>query len=131
MTKKLLSLTLAVLLAHVCAAVTSAKSKAEKEAEQAAKVRQGILKIGTGERTLVKLKLRDGTRLEGFVAAADEASFTVVNAKTGAAAVVAYPQVGQVKGNNLSTGAKVAIGVGIAVLVIAVLYAVADKDFTN
>lgn len=131
MTKKLLSLTLALLLAHVCAAVASAKPKAEKEAEQAAKVRQGIIKLGTGERALVKLKLRDGTRLEGFVAAADDASFTVVSAKTGAAAVVAYRQVGQVKGNNLSTGAKVAIGVGIAVLLIAVLYAVADKDFSN
>lgn len=131
MTKKLLSLTLALLLAHVCAAVASAKSKAEKDAEQATKVRQGILKLGTGERARVKLKLRDGTRLEGYVAAADDASFTVVNAKTGASAVVAYPQVRQVKGNNLSTGARVAVGVGIAVLVIAVLYVVADKDFSN
>src|SRR5687767_4244017 len=131
MTKKLLSVTLALLLAHVCAAVASAKSKGEKEAEQAAKVRLGILKLGTGERSLVKLKLRDGTRLEGYVAAADEATFTVVNPKTGAATAVAYPQVRQAKGNNLSTGAKVAIGVGIAVLVVAILYAVADKDFTN
>jgi hypothetical protein len=46
-----------------------------------------------------------------------------VDAKTKAPSVVAYAQVKQVQGNNLSTGQKIVIGVGIAVaaLVIAAL----------
>lgn len=131
MTKKLLSVTLALLLAQVGAASVLAKSGAEKDAALAAKVRQGVIKLGAGGQSVVKVRLRDGTRLEGHVLAAGESSFTVVDRKTGTATVVQYPQVGQVKGNNLSTGAKIAIGVGIAVLVIAILYAVADKDFSN
>lgn len=131
MTKKLVSLALALLLAHVGAAAASAKTKAAKEAERAEKVRKAVLSLGTGEQARVKVGLRDGTKLEGYVAASDDSSFTVVSTKTGAATAVAYPQVGRVKGNNLSTGAKVAIGVAVAVLVIAILWAVADKDFTN
>ena len=131
MAKKLLSFTLALLLAHVGVAAADAKSKAEQEAERAAKVRQEVLKLGAGARSLVKVKLRDGTKLRGHVAAADETAFTVVDGKTGAATVVAYPQVGQVTGHNLSTGAKIAIGVGVAVLLAVILYSVADKDFTN
>jgi len=131
MLRKFVSLTLALLLAHVCAAPVSARTKVEKDAARAAKVRQGVLKLGTGEGSLVKVRLRDGAKLRGFVSAADEASFTVTDAKTRVATVVPYGQVQQVKGNNLSNGAKVAIGVGIAVLVVAILWAAADKDFSN
>ena len=52
----------------------------------------------------------------------DEERFTVTD-KTGAATSVAYPQVKSVQGNNLSTGAKIAIGVGIAAaLIFAILW---------
>jgi hypothetical protein len=131
MTKRLISLTLALLLAHVGAAAVSAKTKAEKDVELAGKVRQAVRSLGTGEQARVNVKLRDGSKLEGYVAGAGDSSFTVVSAKTGVARVVAYPQVGQVKGNNLSTGAKIAIGVGVVVAVIAILWLAADKDFTN
>ena len=131
MLRNIVSLTLALLLAHAGAVAVSAKTDAERDAARAEKVRRGVLKLGTGEGSLVKVRLRDGARLEGYVSAADEASFTVTDRKTGAATVVPYPQVGKVRGNNLSTGAKIAIGIGIAALVVAILYAAADKDFTN
>jgi hypothetical protein len=41
--------------------------------------------------------------------------------ETGAATTIAYPEVAQARGNNLSTGAKVAIGVGIAVVVLLII----------
>jgi hypothetical protein len=70
-------------------------------------------------------------RGRGYVSAAGEDSFTVADAQTGVAAVVPYPQVKKVSGHNLSTGAKVAIGGGIVAAVVVILWAVADKDFTN
>jgi hypothetical protein len=39
----------------------------------------------------------------------------VTNLDTGESTTVPYAGVGQVKGNNLSTGVKVAIGIGIGV----------------
>ncbi|MBA3440463.1 MAG: hypothetical protein H0T92_11395 [Pyrinomonadaceae bacterium] len=122
MLKKYLSLTLVVLVAHmICAAPAIAKSKAEKEIEFAGKVKAGIAKIGTGPEARVKLKLRDKTKLEGYISEAGENSFVVTDAKTGVATTVAYPQVKTVKGNNLSKGAWITIGViaGIGVVLLA------------
>jgi hypothetical protein len=123
MLKKYLSVVLSVALIHMASAATvSAKSKAEKEAQFAEKVKAGILKLGTGEMARVKVKLRDKTKLEGFISEAGADSFTVVDTKTGTTTIVGYPQVDQVKGNNLDTGTKIMIGFAIAVLIFAVIY---------
>lgn len=98
-----------------------AASRAEKEARQAEKVRQGILKLGVGPEAQVRVKLRDKTALAGYVSRAGEDSFVVTDARTGVATAVPYPQVKTVKGNNLSTGAKIAIGVGIVAAVVLVI----------
>ncbi|NOT58809.1 MAG: hypothetical protein HOP19_01150 [Acidobacteria bacterium] len=119
MFKKIISLTLMVLLLQTSAAF--AKTKGEKETQAAEKVRTGLLKFGTGPDARVELKLRDKTKLAGYVSEIGAESFTLISAKTGEAAVVAFPSVAQVKGNHLSTGAKLAIGAGIAAAVILTL----------
>jgi hypothetical protein len=47
--------------------MTLAKSKPEKEAEFAAKVKTGIAKLGTGPEARLTVKLRDKTKLAGYV----------------------------------------------------------------
>ncbi len=121
--KKLISFVLAILLLNLGTGTILAKSNSEKEMQHTEKVKQAVAKLGTGEMALVKIKLRDKTKLEGFVSAIGDDSFVVTDIKTGVAATVAYPQVKQVKGNNLSTGAKIAIGVGIAVAILVVIIA--------
>ena len=128
MFKKLCSVTLAALLLQAAAAPALAKSSAEKEAKRAEKVRAQLAKLGTGKDALVRLELRDKTKLEGYVSELGAESFVVVN-KAGAATTVTYPQVGKAKGHNLSTGAKIAIGIGIGAgitLLIALLIAASD-----
>jgi hypothetical protein len=68
-----------------------AKSKAEKAAEQAAKVKVGIAKLGVGEAARVTVRLRDKTKLSGYVSRIGEDSFAVTDLKTGATTEVAYP----------------------------------------
>ncbi len=131
MFRRALSVALAVLLINAGAATATAKSAAEKDAERAAKVKQAVARLGTGEAARVKLELRDGAKLGGFVGAAGEDSFTVADPATGVATVVPYQQVKKVSGNNLSTGAKVAIGVGVVALIVVILWTAADKDFSN
>ncbi len=121
MYKQLLTLVLVFLLTHASAAPVCADSQADKDARLAAKVRTQILKLGTGEAARVNLKLRDKTKLKGYVSAASADSFTVIDRKTGAATVVSYPQVKQIKGHNLSTGVKIAIGVGIVLVVLTII----------
>ncbi|HYG81246.1 MAG TPA: hypothetical protein VD861_12700 [Pyrinomonadaceae bacterium] len=124
MLKKFLSLALVVLVLNLGnAARVSAATKGEKEARLAAKVRAGVMKLGTGPEARVRVRLRDKTKAEGYVARAGEEGFVLVNAKTGAETEIAYSQVKQIKGNNLSTGAKIAIGLGIlaAVIILGVI----------
>jgi hypothetical protein len=129
MLKRLLSLALVGLLVHVAAAPAAAGARAEQGAKLAAKVKEGVAALGVGPQARVKVKLRDRAKLEGYVSEAREDYFVVTEAKTGAAVKVPYPQVAQVKGHNLSTKAKVAIGVGIAlgvIITIAIINAALD-----
>ena len=115
------SLALAILLFSV---VTTrpvyAESRTEKEARFVEKVKKGVNKLGTGTATRIEVKLRDKTTLKGYLGEIGEDGFSVVDAKTGAATKVLFPQVQTVKGNNLSTGAKIAIGLGILAAILAI-----------
>ncbi len=123
MYKRVLSFALAGLLLHCAGAFTpaNAATKEEKRARFAEKVKAGVATLGAGEAARVRVKLRDKTKLEGYVAEAGATDFVVVDAKTGASTRVAYAQVKGVQGNNLSTGAKIAIGLGVAVAVLVIL----------
>ena len=128
MLKKICSVALTALLLQAAAVPALAKSAAEKESKRVEKVRAQLARLGTGKDALVRLELRDKTKLEGYVSAAAPESFVVVN-KAGVATTVAYPQVAKAKGNNLSTGAKIAIGIGIGAgvtLLIILLIAASD-----
>ena len=93
---------------------------ATKEEKFAEKVKTGIAKLKTGEQAKVKLKLKDGTKLEGYIAESNDNGFVVMNTKTNKAVSVDYSQVKQAKGNNLSTGVMIAIGVAVFFLVIII-----------
>lgn len=94
---------------------TLANSKEEKAAELAARVKADIAKLGTGPDARIFVKLRDKTKVAGFVSQIGEDSFVITDLKNGATTTVPYPAVTQAKGKNLSTGATIAIAVGIAV----------------
>jgi hypothetical protein len=112
MFRKSVAVFVSVLLACVvlCARGASAQTLSRAEEE----VKAGVERLGVGEGARVEVRLRDGGKLRGHVSEAGADYFVVKDARTGAATAVAYPDVAQVKGNNLSTGAKVAIGAGIA-----------------
>jgi hypothetical protein len=130
MIKKICSAVLSILLLQATALPAFAATKAEKEAKRAEKVRTELAKLGTGKDARVRLELRDKTKLEGYLSEAND-SAVVVTDKTGNATTVPYPQVKKAQGNNLSTGAKIAIGAGIGAgvtLLIIFLYIAAHED---
>jgi len=112
MFKKFCSVVLSALLLQAAAVPAFAATSAEKEAKRAEKVRTQLAKLGTGSDARIKLILRDKTRLEGFVSEAGASTFAVTD-RAGKTTTVEYSQVGKAQGHNLSTGAKVAIGIGI------------------
>ena len=126
MSKKLTSLVVSgALLLFMCSTSIIASTEKEKGLANAEKVKATISRIGTGRAARIEVKLRDDTKLKGYVDRVAEDHFVVIDDKTGAK-IVSYPQVKQVKGNNLSTGAKIAIGIGVASLFL--LFAIAMSD---
>lgn len=108
----------------LCEQSVLAGSNSGERASLAQKVKAGIVKLGVGESSRVSLKLRDKTKVAGYVSEIGDESFVVTDLENGALTTVAYPDVVQVKGNNLSTRTKVIIGVAIAVGVAITLYLV-------
>lgn len=114
--KKTLSFTLIAILTQIFfVQLTFAKTKEEKFVET---VRTKITKLGTGSDAKIKLKLKDGTKLKGYIIESNEDGFAVMNSKTGQPVSVSYSQVGQAKGNNLSSGVIIVIGVVAAIVFI-------------
>ena len=122
MLKKICSAILSALLLQAAAVPAFAGTSAEKEARRAEKVRTQFAKLGTGPDARIRVELRDKTKLEGYLSEAGADSFTVTD-REGKATTVPYQQVKKAQGNNLSTGAKIGIGAGLAAaVVLLVLY---------
>jgi uncharacterized protein (DUF58 family) len=118
MKKTISLLTIALLLNFVSATHIFAASK---EAEFAEKVKTQIAKLGVGQDAQVKIKLRDGAKVKGFISEVSYNQFAVTDSETGRVTKVDYPNVKQVKGNNLSTGVKIVIGIGVLIAVVFIL----------
>jgi len=100
-----------------------------RSADPADKVRTEIRKLGAGLDTRVKVKLKDGTKVEGFIAEVNDTEFVVENTKTGVRTPVPYTAAKQVRGNNLSGTAKILIGVGAALaFIFLVVPKLMDED---
>lgn len=103
---------------------TLASSPPEKESRYSQKIKASLHELGTGDATRVTIKLKDKTKLSGYIREIGDRSFVIADVRTASATTVPYPDVVQVKGNNLSTGAKIAITVAIIVAAAIILYSV-------
>src|SRR6266566_8720164 len=95
-----------------------------QEASQAAKVNAEVQKRGAGEKSRVKVSLRNKAEVKGYISKIEDASFDVTDKKTGRATTIPYADVERVQGVGLSKGAKIGIIAGAAVVTVAVVIAV-------
>ncbi|HEV2801952.1 MAG TPA: hypothetical protein VGW12_15855 [Pyrinomonadaceae bacterium] len=109
-----------LLLSLVCYAPASVRARG-KEGEFAERVKTAVARLGTGTDVRVEVKLRDKTKLKGYVGSADESGFSLVDDRTNTATHIAYPQVKQMKGQNFSTGEKILLGVLIFLVITTVV----------
>lgn len=90
----------------------------------AAKARADVSKRGMGRDARVEVKLRDNTKVKGYISEAGQDTFTVTDSKTGASKTMAYADVSQVKkqGGGLSTRTWIILGaVAAAVVVVGIV----------
>ena len=99
-----------------------------KEQKLAAQVKAGIEKLGTGKDSIVKVKLKDKSRIRGYVSEIDDDGFSVVSDKDGTVTEVQYQNVKQVKGNNLSKKTGIVIGVLLVITLFVVAMSLSFRD---
>ena len=131
---KYLSLALTVLLLHVFSSAGLANEgplEKARKAQLASEVKAGITYLGVGKSSVVRVVLYDKTKYHGYVTEITDEDFTVADAKTGATAPIAYSEVKGIKGNNLSTGAKIGIGVSIAAAAIIIGAIILSRNDNN
>lgn len=94
-----------------------------KAAQFTEKARADVLRRGTGTDARVEVKLRDNSKVKGYISEAGQDSFTVTDSKTGTSKTLNYADVSQVKkqGGGLSTRTWIILGaVAAAVVVVGI-----------
>ena len=115
MLNKSVSIALVFALLHVRSGSVLAESQGEVDARFAESVKQAVLILGVGPKALVKVELRNETKLTGYVSEAGEDTFSIVDRRTGVTSTIAYTQAAKVSGRSLSTGSKIGLGIAIGV----------------
>ena len=106
-----------------------AQSLVDQQATE--KIKTKVLKMGVGVNARVAVKLRDNNQLNGYISAADQDSFTVVQRGTGSSKTVSYADTQSVKKAGSGVSAKTllilgAVAAGAAVTLMVVKPALCD-----
>jgi hypothetical protein len=99
---------------------------AATQSKQAVKAKSEIQRRGVGEHAKVRVVLRNGSEIRGWVSRTEDESFEVTDHKTGRITAIAYNDVEGVHGPGLSHAAQVTLGIAVvAAAVILIVLAVA------
>ena len=102
---------------------------AQQQLDQTAKVKAEVVDRLKKKEEHVKIRLRNGTEVKGYITQTSDNGFTLSNEKTKTGTDIAYADVQHVEGRGMSKTKKIAIGVGVAVGVFAALVAYALTHF--
>lgn len=128
MKRRFLTVLLAVLLAHT---PLLARTQANTDAQLLDKVRSKIARLGVGEKAKATLRLKDGTKVKGYVSQVRETDVVIRDRKTDQPTPVLLTDIAKVDDNRGHGTAKkigigVAIGAGAVLIVIAAMIASLD-----
>jgi hypothetical protein len=102
-------LTVAVGFRHVNA---QSLQDAGQNDSRTARVRMDVFKLGVGKKAQVDVKLRDNSKVKGYISEATDDAFTVVNSTNGSNQRIAYAGVANVKksGGGFSARSWIILG---------------------
>ena len=130
MLKTNISLLIAILIFQFLFIAPTFAQNLTGEAETS-KVKTALTKSGTGEKSKVKIKLRDGREIKGWIAELNTDNFVIADSKTTNRTTIAYTDAVKVKKSGLSLGAKIGIAALIVGAVAAVVIAAGVKNLDD
>ena len=123
MLQRYLSIALVLLLANVLIAVPAlAGPRGATQTVEQIKIK--VAKLGVGEKARATVRLKDGTKIKGYISEARDSDFVIRDRQTNEPRTVSYQDVVKVeKSGGHSTARNIAIGVGIGVGAVLVVLA--------
>jgi hypothetical protein len=116
MLKTNLSLLVAAMLLLATVSQPAVASQSGSQAPTVEAVKSKIARLGVGAKAKATIKLKNGTKVKGYVAQADEEDFVIRDRKTDAPTTIRYAEVLKVEDNKgHSTARNIAIGVAVGV----------------
>ncbi len=122
MVRKMLSLLMMSSLLNLSGIAATCILAYENNGESVSEVRDAVRNFGTGKDAQLEVRLKNTTKLKGYIKEVRTASFILVYTAAGKSAEIAYSDVKEIKGKNLSTGKKIAIGVGVSLGVLFLIW---------
>lgn len=115
MFKKYLSLALVLLLSNVALSVPAmARARSGNQVQTVEQIKAKVARIGVGSKARATVRLKDGTKIKGYIAEARDTDFVLRDRKTNDPRTIAYQDVAKVdKTGGHSRARNIAIGVGI------------------
>ena len=98
-------------------------ARAQQQLDQTATVKAEVVKRLNKKEERVKVRLRNGTEVKGYITQTSDNGFTLFNEKTKTRTDIAYADVQHVEGRGMSRTKKIAIAVGIGVAIFAAAFA--------
>jgi len=89
-----------------------ASSQTQDGTVQVARAKAEVKRRGMGEKSRVRVRLRDGTEVRGYISKIEESSFAVTD-QSGTMTSIRYDDARDVHGEGMSKTAKILIVVGI------------------
>jgi hypothetical protein len=128
MFKKALVLGLCVAFLNFCFSTPAfAQAKQDEDVKLAAEVKSKLQKLGEGKKARVQVKLKNGTKLKGYVSQVKEDSFLLTGDSAATPVEVPYLQIEKVKRSHRNT-AWTWIGIGTLAASIAVIVVAGKSD---
>lgn len=116
MLKTNLSLLVAAILFLATTSQPAVASQSGSQAPTVEAVKSKIARLGVGAKAKATIKLKNRTKVKGYVAQADEEDFVIRDRKTDAPTTIRYADVLKVEDNKgHSTARNIAIGVAVGV----------------
>jgi hypothetical protein len=131
MIKLWLSLTLVYLLVFTAAPVLARSKPPQQQADSVEQIKLKLERIGVGENARATVRLKNGTKLKGYIIQMGASDFVLKDKNTNAPVQILYGDVARVESNRGHSRAKwlgigIGIGVGVFLAIIGIAFTQLD-----
>ena len=91
-------------------------------------VKAEVVRRGVNEKKRVRVKMRNDTKIKGYISQIGDDSFTLINSKTKQPMTIAYADAAKIESGGLAGGARVGIIAGAVAGVTAIVLYVAFQN---